>query len=72
MNVPSNSLFALPAIPRKRGTTSLVRNVVQNKLRERKLMMGEDDGIQEYSREESDYDENNYMNHSRDNEIGNF
>lgn len=39
----------------KRGTSSLVRNVVQNKLRERRLMLGEEEGIQEVE-EDSEYD----------------
>lgn len=41
---------------RKRGTSQLVRNVMQNKLRDNRLMQGED-SIQEQSQEESDFDD---------------
>lgn len=34
----------------------MVRNVVQNKLRERRLMLGEEEYIPEISQEESEYE----------------
>ena len=48
---------ALPSLggQKKRGTSQLVRNVMQNKLRDNRLLQGED-SIQEQSHEESDFD----------------